>query len=174
VAAPEFPEQGILWRGWNEETLGIIAEKNWPVLFFIAAPIPSSGPSCWRFSTEPPERVVDSEDATSDFTSLEYLDLLRGNHRTCAGEPAYGGRGGHAVGGRQRRDDLRHGQRRERVDRLVLHQRHEQGRQWLARRFLEGAQATVVHLRGNLVHILRRIRLDTKGRSSGRHAKKLA
>ena len=33
-----FPERGILWRGWNEETLGIIQEKNRPVLLFVADP----------------------------------------------------------------------------------------------------------------------------------------
>lgn len=44
----EFPEQGILWRGWNEETLGIIAEKNWPVLLFVADP----DPVVWPFLRE--------------------------------------------------------------------------------------------------------------------------
>ena len=32
----EFPDKGILWRGWNEETLKIIGEKQMPVLLFVA------------------------------------------------------------------------------------------------------------------------------------------
>jgi len=32
----QFPEQGILWRGWNDETLRLIQEKGFPVLIFIA------------------------------------------------------------------------------------------------------------------------------------------
>jgi hypothetical protein len=31
-------EQGILWRGWNDETLRLIQEKGFPVLIFIADP----------------------------------------------------------------------------------------------------------------------------------------
>ena len=38
MSNPEFPEKGILWRGWNEETLGIIHEKNRPVFLFVADP----------------------------------------------------------------------------------------------------------------------------------------
>lgn len=34
--APQFPEEGILWRGWNDETLGIIREKDRPILLFVA------------------------------------------------------------------------------------------------------------------------------------------
>ena len=33
---PDFPEDGILWRGWNPETLSIINEKQMPVLLFVA------------------------------------------------------------------------------------------------------------------------------------------
>ncbi len=32
----QFPEQGILWRGWNDETLRLIQEKGSPVLIFVA------------------------------------------------------------------------------------------------------------------------------------------
>lgn len=35
---PQFPEHGILWRGWNDETLRLIQEKGFPVLIFIADP----------------------------------------------------------------------------------------------------------------------------------------
>lgn len=38
MAENEFPEKGILWRGWNEETLNIIARKQMPVLLFVADP----------------------------------------------------------------------------------------------------------------------------------------
>lgn len=32
----EFPEKGILWRGWDPETLTIIDQKQMPVLLFVA------------------------------------------------------------------------------------------------------------------------------------------
>jgi hypothetical protein len=39
-----FPEEGILWRGWDAETLKLIAEKNLPVLLFVADPDPIVSP----------------------------------------------------------------------------------------------------------------------------------
>jgi hypothetical protein len=48
MSAPEFPEQGILWRGWNEETLRIINEKEKPVLLFVA----DGDPTVWPFLRE--------------------------------------------------------------------------------------------------------------------------
>lgn len=44
----KFPEEGILWRGWNDETLIAIAEKNRPVLLFVA----DSDPFIWPFLRE--------------------------------------------------------------------------------------------------------------------------
>jgi hypothetical protein len=49
MTAPEqpehkFPEGGILWRGWNEETLRLIAERERPVLLFVADPDPLVSP----------------------------------------------------------------------------------------------------------------------------------
>jgi hypothetical protein len=38
MPASEFPDRGILWRGWTEETLRLIAEKQMPVLLFVADP----------------------------------------------------------------------------------------------------------------------------------------
>ncbi len=38
MSESQFPEQGILWRGWNEETLELIREKGLPVLLFVADP----------------------------------------------------------------------------------------------------------------------------------------
>jgi hypothetical protein len=35
-----FPGDGILWRGWNEETLRLIQERERPVLLFVADPDP--------------------------------------------------------------------------------------------------------------------------------------
>ena len=35
MSTPQFPEEGILWRGWSEETLRYIEEKKRPVLLFI-------------------------------------------------------------------------------------------------------------------------------------------
>ena len=36
----EFPASGILWRGWNEETLRLVQERERPVLLFVADPDP--------------------------------------------------------------------------------------------------------------------------------------
>jgi len=38
--APEFPSSGILWRGWNEETLRLVQQRERPVLLFVADPDP--------------------------------------------------------------------------------------------------------------------------------------
>jgi hypothetical protein len=38
MSQSQFPEQGILWRGWNDETLKLIQEKGLPVLLFVADP----------------------------------------------------------------------------------------------------------------------------------------
>lgn len=37
---PEFPDGGILWRGWSEETLRLVQERARPVLLFVADPDP--------------------------------------------------------------------------------------------------------------------------------------
>jgi len=39
------PEQGIFWRGLDDETLRLIAERGWPVLLFVA----DSDPPVWPF-----------------------------------------------------------------------------------------------------------------------------
>jgi hypothetical protein len=33
----QFPD-GILWRGWNDETMRLIQDKGFPVLIFVANP----------------------------------------------------------------------------------------------------------------------------------------
>lgn len=48
MATPEFPDDGILWRGWSEETLKLIAERDKPVLLFVANP----DPTVWPFLRE--------------------------------------------------------------------------------------------------------------------------
>ena len=40
----DFPEKGILWRGWNDQTLGVIQEKNRPVFLFVADSDPLVAP----------------------------------------------------------------------------------------------------------------------------------
>jgi hypothetical protein len=40
----QFPDDGILWRGWEEETLQLIQEKGDPVLLFVADPDPTVSP----------------------------------------------------------------------------------------------------------------------------------
>src|SRR5262249_37456106 len=49
MTAPEQPERkflegGILWSGWNEETLRLIAERERPVLLFVADSDPLVSP----------------------------------------------------------------------------------------------------------------------------------
>jgi len=48
MSTVEFPDKGILWRGWNEETLAIINEKQMPVLLFVA----DHDGSIWPFLRE--------------------------------------------------------------------------------------------------------------------------
>ena len=38
------PDEGILWRGWDEATLGFIAEKSRPVFLFVADRDPTIAP----------------------------------------------------------------------------------------------------------------------------------
>jgi hypothetical protein len=44
----DFPGKGILWRGWDDDTLRIIQEKNRPVLLFVA----DTDPFVWPFLRE--------------------------------------------------------------------------------------------------------------------------
>jgi hypothetical protein len=37
---PDDSSQGILWHGWNEETLRLVRERERPVLLFVADPDP--------------------------------------------------------------------------------------------------------------------------------------
>ncbi|HMK70359.1 MAG TPA: hypothetical protein VK442_05235 [Xanthobacteraceae bacterium] len=48
MPTPEFPDQGILWRGWEDETLRIINEKEQPILLFV----PDLDPFVWPFLRE--------------------------------------------------------------------------------------------------------------------------
>jgi len=48
MPAPELPDDGILWRGWSDETLRLIAERDKPVLLFVANP----EPTVWPFLRE--------------------------------------------------------------------------------------------------------------------------
>ena len=48
MSESQFPEMGILWRGWSDETLSAIQEKKWPVLLFVADP----DPIVWPFLRE--------------------------------------------------------------------------------------------------------------------------
>jgi hypothetical protein len=48
VTPSDFPDEGILWRGWNDTTLSIINEKQRPVLLFVA----DTDPVVWPFLRE--------------------------------------------------------------------------------------------------------------------------
>src|SRR5262249_44679863 len=45
---PEFPDSGILWHGWNEDTLRLVQRRERPVLLFVADP----DPLVWPFLRE--------------------------------------------------------------------------------------------------------------------------
>src|ERR1051326_954053 len=40
----QFPDDGILWRGWDDGTLKLIADTDLPVLLFVADPDPIVSP----------------------------------------------------------------------------------------------------------------------------------
>jgi hypothetical protein len=44
----KFPDSGIRWRGWNEETLRLVQQRERPVLLFVADP----DPLVWPFLRE--------------------------------------------------------------------------------------------------------------------------
>jgi hypothetical protein len=53
VTTPEtsehtWPDSGILWRGWNEDTLRLVQQRERPVLLFVADP----DPLVWPFLRE--------------------------------------------------------------------------------------------------------------------------
>ena len=48
MSTPEFPDQGILWRGWEDETLRIINDKQQPILLFVR----DVDPLIWPFLRE--------------------------------------------------------------------------------------------------------------------------
>ncbi len=45
MSTVEFPDKGILWQIWNDETLRVINEKQRPVLLFVR----DTDPSVWPF-----------------------------------------------------------------------------------------------------------------------------
>jgi len=38
MSESQFPGEGIVWRGWNDETLELIQQKGLPVLLFAVDP----------------------------------------------------------------------------------------------------------------------------------------
>ena len=48
IPAQDLPGAGILWRGWNEETLRLVHQRERPVLLFVADP----DPLVWPFLRE--------------------------------------------------------------------------------------------------------------------------
>lgn len=48
MPTPHFPEEGILWLTWSDETLKALDEKKWPVLLFVA----DADPVVWPFLRE--------------------------------------------------------------------------------------------------------------------------
>jgi len=48
MPSPEFPDDGILWRGFDDDTLRIVAERQNPVLLFVR----DTDPLVWPFLRE--------------------------------------------------------------------------------------------------------------------------
>ena len=48
MSSPAFPDDGILWRGFNDDTLRIISERQNPVLLFVR----DTDPLVWPFLRE--------------------------------------------------------------------------------------------------------------------------
>jgi hypothetical protein len=44
MSQPVFPQDGILWHEWSPETARLIAERDRPVLLFVANPDPMVAP----------------------------------------------------------------------------------------------------------------------------------
>ncbi len=44
IVPPEFPQDGILWYEWNDETVRAIEERDRPVLLFVTNPDPAVAP----------------------------------------------------------------------------------------------------------------------------------
>jgi hypothetical protein len=65
---PHFPEEGILWRGWNDETLRDIAERARPVLLFVA----DADPIVWPFLRE----IFKAMPANATLRSLLYAAFV--------------------------------------------------------------------------------------------------
>jgi hypothetical protein len=57
MAQTEFPDGGILWRGWNEDTVDIIKARDKPVLLFVADPDPLVFPFLREIFREMPKNA---------------------------------------------------------------------------------------------------------------------
>jgi hypothetical protein len=77
MATPEFPDDGVLWRGWDDETFRIIDEKKQPILLFVR----DTDPFVWPFLRETfkamPKNakfcVLMNERCTALYTEIETL-----------------------------------------------------------------------------------------------------
>jgi hypothetical protein len=57
MSDPNFPDGGILWRGWNEDTVDIIKARDKPVLLFVADPDPLVFPFLREIFREMPKNA---------------------------------------------------------------------------------------------------------------------
>jgi hypothetical protein len=74
ITEKEFPDKGILWRDWNDDTLRIIQEKNRPVLLFVADP----DPFVWPFLREIFKAMPTNarlRDLLSDFYAAMFIEV---------------------------------------------------------------------------------------------------
>jgi len=73
ITEKEFPDKGILWRGWNDDPLRFIQEKN-PVLLFVADP----DPFVWPFLREIFKAMPTNarlRDLLSDFYAAMFIEV---------------------------------------------------------------------------------------------------
>ena len=69
----EFPRDGILWRGWNEETLHLVQQRERPVLLFVADPDPLVWP-CLRDAFKAMPANAKLRDLLHEFYTPLYIE----------------------------------------------------------------------------------------------------
>jgi hypothetical protein len=70
MAEPHFPEDGILWHTWSEETLQKIADRNRPVLLLDMDPDPMVWPFLRAIYQEAPRNARLRELLHEEFIAL--------------------------------------------------------------------------------------------------------
>lgn len=67
---PQLPDDAILWRGWNEETLTYLRDKNRPILLFVADTAPMAFPFLRALFNAMPAHAKLRSQLREDFPAL--------------------------------------------------------------------------------------------------------